>query len=464
MTLIIAIDIIVVGALVGIALTKGFEDALPLTAFLLMLFPNESQIHLPGLFDLTSQRLLIVVLVVLYVVIGKPQKRLLPLKYLALLLMAWMLLSSANSVVPAVSFKTTLSQFFDFFVLYYIYAKTISKTETVHKILFAFVAAMFVCSIFGFFERYNGWSVISLFPPLSSRFANLAGMSDRGIRVQSTFGHPILFGAALAMAIPMGLYLLTVVATTARKVFLWAAILLMFQNIYQTGSRGPWMAVALSAALLLALGRGALRKYLTIIALLTVTVLVARPGVWDTIRDLYGETLSPDTPQGESYEWRYVLFSIAQRELSKDFGRSLWGYGPESFYYLGLTTQAQVDGEEHTVKVESCDSAVVEIMMDTGYIGFLLVAALLLKAAFVTFRNFLKMARPSNSVCLVFFVNLCAFCFLMTNVELWGWGQQSYMLWILIALIMVYPRLQADDRAADDSAQTVPQLVEAMAS
>jgi hypothetical protein len=454
MGLVLTIDVVCAGLLVITAVRKGFEGALPLTAFLMMLFPVESQIRLPGLFDLTTQRLLIVVLVVLYVVKGKPQKRPLPLKYLVLLLIAWMLVSSANSVVPDVAFKSTLSQLLDFVVPYYICAMTVSKVETVQKILFAFVAAMFVCSIFGLLEIYGGWSVVSLFPPVSHHFAYVIGeQGERGVRAQATFGHPILFGAALAMAIPLALYQLTIAETAARKLFLWWAIMLMALCIYKTGSRGPWIALGSSLAVLLILGRGQLRKYLLVIAMLTVTVLVVDPGVWDTIRNLYVASLDPETGQGESYQWRYLLYGVARRELAKDFGRSLWGYGPESFYYLGLTAQFYVEGEQHTVQVQSCDSAVVELMMDTGYVGLFIVAMLLLKAGHTAFRSFRSLPNPANALSLVLLTNICAFCFLMASVELFAWGQQAYMLWILLGLVMIYAGLaQAKSTSANEIA------------
>lgn len=455
MTLILILDLLAVAWLCSTATRKGLENALPLTAFLLLLFPNESQLELPGLFGLTTQRLIVITLVALYFTLGRSDAARtpndpLPLKYLVILVMVWMLISSATSVVPDVSFKATLSQLLDYFVPYYIFARVVSKTETVHRILFAFVAAMFVCSIFGAFEAYADWSVLSLFPSLPSRFSDLGGGADRGIRVQSTFGHAILFGAALAMAIPMALYLLTVVKDNSRKIFLWSATMLMVLCIYKTDSRGPWMALAMSLVILLVFGRGRMRKYLTVIALLAVTVLVARPGVRDTILNLYGATLDPDSPQGQSYQWRYELYNVAKRELSKNTERSLLGYGPESFFYLGLTTEFSVDGEMHNVKVDSCDSAIVELMMDTGYVGLLLIATLLLKAAFSTLWQNFKMPGNDGALCLLFFVNIVAFCFMMASVELFGWGQQTYMLWIVLALSMIYPSLARASSCEDE--------------
>src|ERR1035438_3663970 len=160
MILVIAINIIAVGWLLMAAVSWGLEETLPGVAFMLLLLPQESQITLPSLFGLSTHRILIFVLVLLYLALGsgkgkREQTRRLPLCILIGLQIVWMLLSSATSIVPSISFKTSLSQFFDFFVLYMIFASVVSKVETVHKIMFGFVAAMFVCSIFGMLEAYK---------------------------------------------------------------------------------------------------------------------------------------------------------------------------------------------------------------------------------------------------------------------------------------------------------------------
>src|SRR5258708_23057791 len=176
------------------------------------------------------------------------------------------------------------------------------------NILLAFVAAMFVCSIFGAVEAYRGWSVISLFLRHLHRFAYLAAEMDRGIRTQLRFGHPILFGATLATAIPMALFLVTIAKTTVRKIFLWSTILLMFLNTYKTSSRGPWLALFFSLSLLFVFDKSGIRKYLMIIIVFIITIFIVRPGTWGTIRNLYMQTLDPETAQGESYQCSYALY------------------------------------------------------------------------------------------------------------------------------------------------------------
>ena len=449
MTLVIILDIIVVGVLFGVARKRGVEQTLPVATCFLLLFPFESQLSLAGLFDLTTQRIVILSLTVIYLIWGGAngvarRESKLPLRVLLLCLLCWMVLSTANSVVVSVSLKTVLSECFDFFLLYYICAKSFTSTEVVHKIFVAVVVAMSINSIFGILEVYQGWSVLSLFPTASHRFSSLAGVVDRDARVQATFGHAILFGAALAMAVPIALYLLSTAETKRQRILLWVAIMLMFVNLYKTMSRGPWMAALLAVAAVVVFGGTRMRRYVAVIAVLTVVTLVVRPGVFSSIENLYGETLDPDTAQGGSYQWRYALYDIAFRHLNNDMGRALWGYGPESFFYLGWKGEFQ----GAVVPFESCDSSVAALMIETGYIGLFIVVLVLARAALSAYRHYRQMEGPGKMLCLVVLVNIASFSFLMTNVAIFGWGQQSYLIWILLAVAMTYPRLAESARAA----------------
>jgi hypothetical protein len=164
---------------------------------------------------------------------------------------------------------------------------------------------------------------------------------------------------------------------------------------------------------------------------------------------MYYSTRDPDSPMGESYQWRYTLYDLAQRELSRDMGRAVWGYGPESFYYLNLTTDFMVDGELRTVKVESCDSSVAALMIETGYGGLFITAVLLLAPVLLSLRCWLNSDRSDGMLPLLLLCNMCSYYFLMTNVAIYGWGQQSYMLWMIMAMAVVYPLVRRAQTAED---------------
>ena len=452
MLVIIALDILVVGGLLAIAFHKGTERTLPFLAFCLLLLPQEAVIQLPGLFDLTPNRLAIITFFILSIILGTRSSPALgesrvPLIYLMILQLFWYSVATANSPVFAVSLKATISQALDFFLLYYIVAKTVSTTDTIHKLLTAVFMAMSICSVLAYFEAYHGWTVMQYLPIRLHRFGeggNLLVDAARGTRARATFPHAILLGSALSMAIPIGFYLLTLAKSQWRKIVLWAGLLLMFMAIYRSMSRGPWIALILSLVVMFLFLEGETRKRMMYVALLTVAVLVIRPGVWDVIKNTYVATLAPGSMQYDSYQWRYTLLELAKETVGKSVDRQLWGYGPESFFYLNL--MAEYEGR--MVPAETCDSSIAALIIETGYLGLLFTSLVMIMAAVTVLRDFRALPKPYDQLSLMLFVNIMAFCFMMTNVAIYGWGQQNYILWIMVALGVVYPRLvQAQDGA-----------------
>ena len=449
MALVIIIDMIVIIGLWRLALRSGLEAALPFASFMLVLVPIESSIPL-GLFELTTQRLIVGILFVLYITgnsISERQVRLpMPLKVLILLHVCWCMLSTANSVVPLMSVKKAVSIIVEYYALYFIYWRTISKTETIHKILFSIVLAVIVCSAFGAFEAYGANNVLAFFPRAGHHFEMLSE-TDREVRVQSTFDHPILFGAALAMAITITLYLVTVVQKTWQVILLWFGIMLMFLNIYKTSSRGPWLDVILGCFLLVVFGRGKLRKNIVIIGVLAIVAMVIRPGIWATVKGIYDNSFNMNTSTGTSYEYRYALQHVVTEKLLQSPTRALWGYGLESFYDLKL--EGDFLGKPHVFL--SCDSSWAELMIETGFVGLGIIILILLKPAWRALRDHQILPAPGRYLSLMLLVNLIIFYFQMYSVGMYSWGQNGYILWILIAITFAYPLCQEEEAEFADS-------------
>src|SRR3974390_2360327 len=102
MWLICTIDAVAVVTLLVIALRRGLENALPFAAFVFVLVSRDVAIPLPGLFDLSVQRVILAVLSVLYFVVPpekvKGQSFKTPLKWLIILHIGWCLVSTAASI------------------------------------------------------------------------------------------------------------------------------------------------------------------------------------------------------------------------------------------------------------------------------------------------------------------------------------------------------------------------------
>jgi O-antigen ligase len=438
MLLTCAIDLIVVVVLLWLASQKGVDGALPFAAFVIALVPLESEIIIPGLFDILTQRVAIVTLAVLYVFLWrgndetKPAST--PMKYLIAAAILWLGISSINSLEPGSSFKASLCEVLDLYLLYYIFVKTVSRVETVNRILMAIVAAMVVCCGFALIESYWQWSVTSLFPFIASA-SGLTLDQARGLRVHSTYPVCQLFGAALAMALPLTLYLITIARTTLQRDFLWLGVILFPWLDFKTGSRGPWIAMAVSLIPLF-FYRPA-RKHLGIVMFLVVAVLVLRPGVYHSIVDMYTATVNPNSELNGDYEGRYELVGDAWGAICKSPDRMLWGYGEGTWRDMGFVS-VYANGSVHPVL--SVDSDVAGFLQELGIVGALIIFALLVKPAVGAFRNSRGAQGAESLLCLALCGSILAFVFMTTNVAVYGWGQQGFWVFIIISLAMTYPK------------------------
>jgi O-antigen ligase len=446
MILVICVHLFVLIALLWVTSRRGVEGALPLAACFLILFPVEAQLPIFGIFDLTVQRLVTLVLLAALVLSKKTSEssRIVPLKAGIIFVGLWWTIATANSIDIMPSVKSLLSLLLDYMTMYVIVAKCITSEKTIEKILGGVADGLIVSSLIGVFEAFKSWSVISLFPTVAFRFGQSGTLNlddARGLRIQSTFDHPILFGTALALGIPAVLHLLTTAQSRGRRLWLWFGLILMLFCIFKTSSRGPWIALLGSLILCFFFGQGRMRRYVGTLAVIAILAMVIRPGVWETIENDYLGTVDDHSSQGQSYIYRYELYNLVMQKVSESPGRLLWGYGPQSFPNLHLA--GYVDGRG--TRFLSCDSSFAALLAETGYVGLVSMTLLLFYPVLFAFRTYRRLEGPSQQLCLVLFLSLMTFLFQMTNVGILGWGQQSILLWIIMALIMVHPSLYTSE-------------------
>jgi len=454
MILIICMQSMIVLSLV-VASRRSLENALPVLSFFLVLMPLESRLVFPGLFDFNTMRLSLLTLLVLYLYHGRASSddAPLPLKSLIVLHVIWAVCSTIYSLSVATSAKQLISQVVEYYLLYFLVVRTITKVSTIYNIVFAMIMAMGICSIFGVVEVYARWSILRIFP--QNLWITYNGGVDplyiewgRGLRIRSTFPHPILFGDALAMTIPLTLYLLSIWERRRDRILLWTCLVLMFWAIYKTSSRGPWIATVLCGALLFIMVRNKVRTYLLGIALMATAVLVARPGVWATIAGLYQSSTDATSPVGSSYLYRDALNNAVKNAVDKEPGRALLGYGLGTFRELGL----DIDFLNTVQRWYTCDDNWAVFLYETGYVGLFIIAALLFAALWIAFKTYWQLPPPKCYFSAAIFVSLSGFYFLLLSVAGYSWGQQGYMGWILISIAVSYSRiaLQDDDELTED--------------
>src|SRR4051812_1638626 len=114
------IDLVVVVSLV-IAGRKRLEAALPLLCFYLVLMPIESRFVIPGVFDLGTDRVAILTLLVMFFIRHKSSNRSrIPMKRLMYLHILWVVCSTLYSISVATSIKQLIGQVIEYYLLYYI--------------------------------------------------------------------------------------------------------------------------------------------------------------------------------------------------------------------------------------------------------------------------------------------------------------------------------------------------------
>src|SRR5689334_12649841 len=130
-----------------------------------------------------------------------------------------------------------------------------------------------------------------------------AEMFDCRVRARATFPQPILFGGTLALTITLVVYYNTYSGTRVKSQLLKVVLLLMLWSLYKTGSRGPWLAAAFAMCILMVAASAGIRRRLITLTAFAVAVLILRPGVADTLWNMYRGTMDPTSMMGSSFEY-----------------------------------------------------------------------------------------------------------------------------------------------------------------
>jgi hypothetical protein len=90
-------------------------------------------------------------------------------------------------------------------------------------------------------------------------------------------------------------------------------------------------------------------------------------------------------------------------------------------------------------------------MIETGFVGLGIIILILLKPAWRALRDYQILPPPDRYLSLMLLVNLLIFYFQMYSVGMYSWGQNGYMLWILIAITFAYPLCREEEAELADS-------------
>jgi putative inorganic carbon (HCO3(-)) transporter len=279
-----------------------------------------------------------------------------------------------------------------------------------------------------------------------------AGAPLASLRIFSTFGHPNLFGAHLAMALFFVAALGVLEARPARRLAAGLGMALAVACLLLTANRGAWVGTA-SGALVVALlawrrrrasagrvpgatGTGADLRRLVLPALLALAAGVIVLASSSVVRDrlLVRSVLDDPTVKSRLLIWSGTLDMIRERPLT--------GVGPGAFgrEFPRYRDERLLQYEDELTPVTHAHSEYLELLAETGVAGFLIVAAFVASVLWQGFRKVRDAAsREEHVFATALLAGLVALLVSsLFGVELRTTNAQVFF-WLLLGLLAAAP-------------------------
>ena len=352
--------------------------------------------------------------------------------------MGWLVLfglAQLASLLAGSFFGAGLSQVIDyvmevvvFFVLITAYIQ--KEPQIVARLLAAVCYGLGAVAVLAAMQKYLNFVPVPALIPDARR----AWMEDTDIA--STYPHRILFGYAMAMGVPLALALASGISERPKRLRMYGIALLLVAATYLSTSRGPWLGLVIALVATAVLGGKVLRKKLALMAVLTAAVLILRPGVRDTIKNLYLETFEADSQKAESYQTRWDLWHVAWTEIRRTPTTFLFGLGPASAENMDFTSYFEGEGATSAfVKIghTSWDNNYASDLIEYGAVGFVMELILFASIAAGLIRNWRRADEHSRALRAGLGISCVVFFFAMTNVFIFS-PQLTYFFWALAAI------------------------------
>lgn len=347
-----------------LALKRDYQRGLCVALAMFALMSNRISIE-TGAFEFTFQRILLLV-VVLYWAGWRASQGGAPLRipFVRLILVWWV--ANVLSLIFTIDTERALKWFLSFsteFVLFYIIVSTsLTNTESVLGAYRALCVSAGIIAVLGTIEYYYGFNP-------NAQWLGIIEPAKMDGDVVVTFQHRILFGYSMAMGFPLLLALAHSVKGRVKSVAMTIVVMLSIAACYYSGSRGPWFGAAIAGVVMYLLASARVRKSMRIFGYLTIFMIIARPGVRDTLVDLTMSTFDEDSYRGASYSYRKELWPVAINLAKTSPVRALFGHGGMSTEGMDLSDRFQFGGSTFLIGYSSWDNNYACDLVEFGYVG-----------------------------------------------------------------------------------------------
>jgi hypothetical protein len=431
------ISIVIVLLFIIFGFYKNYYKGLYYSIFSILLFPENMCIAINiSLPTLTIQRLVLIVMFFFWFFnknINK-NKNIFFMQILILLSIS-NFISIFLSPIYLVAFKRYFYFLFESIIFFLIIQTSIKDRIVLNNIIKSVAYSLLFLSIVGIIQRYTGIQPHFYFGDrLSYDFQKVSVDLSSTSDVTSFYNHRIHFGIACSIGTLYFLYL-SVMEKNKKLLYVFFSLVTMI-SLYFSFSRGPWLSLFLAFSFLVIVYPKIYFKKAVIFLLLSSTILIIRPGIFETLSGYYNNTLDPTTVKGSSFNWRFTIMNLALNNLLNSpsvlnifFGYGLGSVAINDFGTALLTTN-------RTVEIESWDCEFASKIYQEGIFG----VALLLYIYFLCFYKgliYFYHKTPHPQEILLCLSCILVFIFMKINVSIFS-SQLVYCEYINFAIISYF--------------------------
>lgn len=423
-----ALLVVLFGGSLLLVLRRDLIGGLCYGLFLCVSLPTYLRIETPGdLPEFTIQRVVLICLLAAALRNWNLHGRIvrLPLGRLFLFFIVANTISMLGSVSFAGCLKSYLDIAFEVAVLFLVMTSLVRRRADGLRVVRAIWLGLCLVAALAFLEKSAGISVTrSLFPAFEAQ----AG-STRD--VVSTFPHRILLGTAMAMALPLGVAMVSIRGISKRlRILGWVSVGGFLASNYFAMSRGPWLAAAGAGLTLAVLGGRTVRKAVCIIGIGCLIALAAHPGVVESLVGRAQQTVDEDSFKGGTFLYRFELWKIAAHEVTKSPWRFFFGYGP------GAGTLVDIDWDlsyrNRVQTIQSWDNHFAYDLFQAGFVGLIATLAFYFGAARMIFAAWKRATGDNKELLACLLACAVVLLFMRTNVLIFAM-QLEFLFWAAVS-------------------------------
>lgn len=269
------------------------------------------------------------------------------------------------------TFTDTLRQcvilFITTFLPYYAVSRGVQSAEQLKKAMFAYVVTCFPLALVGVFESGKGWLLYLTIEEALKQNWVYGGylMRGDGLRASSSFGHSIMFGYGMVVA--LGFYLL-LQTQIKNKLYKMIGFGIISAGLVAALARGPWVGAAVLICVFLYLGKNGISNLMKLgMASMMTLALVSATPVGDKVINLLPFVGKTDKFNVD-YRAQLVEASFAVVAKSPLFGNKNFDKEPEM--------QKMIQGE-HIIDIVN---QYVNVLLNSGILGLTLFLGIFISA------------------------------------------------------------------------------------